>query len=72
MSFKEAKELKELPERIGVLEEEQAGLQRRLTEPAMYRDAPDEARRLQVRIAALEGEIAAAMLRWEVLEGRST
>jgi ATP-binding cassette subfamily F protein uup len=71
MSFKEAKELKELPERIGVLEEEQAGLQRRLTEPAMYRDAPDEARRLQVRIAALEGEIEAAMLRWEALEGRS-
>jgi ATP-binding cassette subfamily F protein uup len=70
LSYKEAKELQELPGRISTLEAEQADLQGRLTDPAMYRAAPNEARRLQLRIAALSGEVEAAMQRWEILEAR--
>ncbi len=70
LSFKEAKELQDLPDRIGVLEAEQTSLHKRLEDPAVYRDAPDEARRLRLRTSALAAEIEAAMTRWETLEAR--
>jgi ATP-binding cassette subfamily F protein uup len=70
LSFKEVRELQGLPDRIGVLEAEQTSLHKRLEDPAVYRDAPDEARRLRLRTSALATEIEAAMARWETLEAR--
>ena len=70
LTYRETKELQDLPDRISVLEAEQASLQGRLTDPAIYRDAPDEARRIQLRIVVLTSELEAAMQRWEVLEVR--
>jgi ATP-binding cassette subfamily F protein uup len=71
MSFKEARELEALPERIAKLEVEQAGLNARLADPALYRGEPEALRKLNERLAALDKEIAQAMLRWEELEARS-
>jgi ATP-binding cassette subfamily F protein uup len=70
LSYKEAKELQGLPDRISALEAEQAGLQGKLADPAFFRQSPAEGRQLQARLTALIGEIAAAMSRWEELEGR--
>ena len=71
LSFKEARELEALPERIAALEAEQASLNGRLADPALYRDEPGAVRALKERLAALEGEIGQAMVRWEELETRS-
>jgi ATP-binding cassette subfamily F protein uup len=71
MSFKETRELEALPDRIGALEAEQAALNARLADPALYRGDPEELRTMKARLAALDEEIAQAMLRWEELESRS-
>jgi ATP-binding cassette subfamily F protein uup len=71
LSFKEARELEALPDRIAALEAEQAGLNARLADPALYRGASEGVRTLREQLAALDEEIAQAMLRWEELESRS-
>jgi ATP-binding cassette subfamily F protein uup len=71
LSYKEARELEALPERIAALEAEQASLNGRLADPALYRDEPGAVRALKERLAVLEGEIGQAMARWEELETRS-
>ena len=72
MSFKETRELEALPERISGLEAEQAALNARLADPALYRGSPEELPALKVRLAALDREIAQAMQRWEELEARAS
>ncbi len=71
LSFKEARELESLPDRIAALEAEQAALNARLADPALYRGEPEEVRRLNERLAALDDELVQAMLRWEELESRA-
>jgi ATP-binding cassette subfamily F protein uup len=71
LSFKDTRELEALPDRIAALESEQAALNARLADPALYRGAPEEVRTLRERLAALDEEIAQAMLRWEELESRA-
>jgi ATP-binding cassette subfamily F protein uup len=68
LSYKETRELEALPGRIEALEREQADIGRRLAEGAIYRDAPEEARRLSQRHAAIEDELSACLQRWEELE----
>jgi ABC transport system ATP-binding/permease protein len=70
LSFKEAKELESLPDKIGTLETEQTHISNDLANPDIYRDNPDQAKALQLRLAALEQELAAALERWEMLESR--
>ena len=60
-----------LYDRIAALEDEQGAVQARLNDSATYKDAPQEIPALNSRLQALEGEIEAAMLRWEALESRS-
>ncbi|MBV2235670.1 MAG: ATP-binding cassette domain-containing protein [Sterolibacterium sp.] len=71
LSYRETQELAQLPDRITALENEQALIAQRLTEAALYRDNPHEARQLQLRAAQLEDEIEQLMMRWENLESRS-
>jgi len=71
LSFKEARELETLPDRIAALETEQSDLNARLVDPALYRGAPEEVRSLRERLAALDLEITQAMQRWEELESRA-
>jgi ATP-binding cassette subfamily F protein uup len=70
MSFKEQRELEQLPDRIAALEAEQTGLQSRLAAPGFYQGPADAINVTQQRLAQLDTEINAAMNRWEVLESR--
>jgi len=70
LSFKETRELEDLPNRIEALETEQADINTSLANPDIYRDSPDHAKALQLRLAALEEELAAMLERWETLESR--
>lgn len=68
LSFKEERELEALPERIAALEEEQAGLHARLSDPDFYRNAGSETAVINARLAELEQELESAFLRWDELE----
>jgi ATP-binding cassette subfamily F protein uup len=67
LSWKEQQELKELPGRIAALEQEQAGLTRRMSEPDFYR-AADTMAQVKARYAQIEDELMAALERWDELE----
>ncbi|WP_332670171.1 ATP-binding cassette domain-containing protein [Aromatoleum sp.] len=71
LTFNEKRELEGLPDRIAALEAEQAALQARMADPALYQQAPQEVVQIKTRLDALESEIDAAMVRWEALESRA-
>ena len=70
LSFKEQRELEQLPARIAALEAEQAALQARLADPVFYQGPPEAVRDAQLRMASVDAEIDAALLRWEALEAK--
>ena len=70
LSFKEQRELDQLPDRIAALEAEQGPLQARLADPAFYRADAEAIRQVQTRLAELDELITTAMARWEELELR--
>jgi len=70
LSFKEARELEEIPQRIQQLEREQEEIAAALGAANLYRDNPTHARQLQERTTAIEEELLLLMARWEELEGR--
>ena len=70
LSFKETRELEEIPRRIEKLEREQEEITAALTAADLYRDNPLHAKQLQLRIASIEDELLQLMMRWEELEGR--
>jgi ATP-binding cassette subfamily F protein uup len=69
LTFKEARELDALPDRITALEGELGSLHRTLADPAYYRSAGGAVAQLNLRLAELEAELAGAYRRWEELEG---
>ncbi|MBA4742957.1 MAG: ABC transporter ATP-binding protein, partial [Azoarcus sp.] len=71
LSFNEKRELETLPGQIAALESEQARLQARLSDPALYRDAPEEVGEATSRLDAVEVELEEAMSRWIELESRT-
>ncbi|AKU22041.1 ATP-binding cassette domain-containing protein [Massilia sp. MB5] len=70
LSFKEQRELDELPQLIAKLEDEQSALNIALSDPDFYKKTPAEAKRLNSRIAEIEEELLAALERWEAIESR--
>ena len=69
LSYKEKRELEELPRRIESLEDEQGELQRTLADPALYqRNDAAEIGRAQDRLQAVETELETAYERWTELE----
>ena len=68
LTFREERELAELPEQIAALEGEQAALLQTLADPTFYRSAGGEVASCNERLAGLEQELAAAYARWEELE----
>lgn len=70
LSFKEQKELDEIPVRIEKLEREQEELVAALGSGELYRDNPSHAKQLQERAAVIEDELLQLMARWEALEGK--
>ena len=69
LSYKETRELAELPGRIAALEAEQATLNQRLEDPQLYQDNPLAAPRLVTRLAEIDDELLRLLERWEALEG---
>ena len=72
LSYKEQRELSELPKRIETLESEQAKLSNQLSDPELYARDKEKARALQDRASALERELGEAYRRWEALEQAAT
>ncbi len=70
LSFKEQKELDEMPQRIEVLEREQEEIVAALGSGALYRDNPAHAKQLQQRASEIEDALLTLMTRWEALEGK--
>ena len=71
LSFKEQRELEQLPEHIAALETEQAVLHGRLADPAFYQGPAEAVRAVQLRLAEVDAAIDAALNRWEALESKS-
>ena len=67
LSFKDKRELDELPGRIELLESEQKALGATLAGSEIYSQAPDKVAALHARHAAIDDELLAAMERWEQL-----
>jgi ATP-binding cassette subfamily F protein uup len=70
LSFKEQKELEDIPLRIEKLEREQEELVAALGAGNLFRDNPAHAKQLQERGAVIEDELLQLMARWEALEGK--
>ena len=67
-SFKEQKELDELPKRVEALEREQEDITAALGSGTLFRDNPSHAKQLHERAAKIEDELLELMARWEALE----
>ena len=70
LSYKEQRELDELPARIEALEAEQSDLAVFLAKPDSYAKDADGAMKAQTRVAAIDDELLAALERWEALGSR--
>ncbi len=68
LSFNEQRELELLPATIERLEAEQTALQSSLSDPALFRERPAEARTAAARLSEVAGELDAAYERWAGLE----
>ncbi len=72
LSYKEARELEDLPRRIEALEREQIDIAAHFADGSIFRIDPKRAKHLQARSEEIEAEVMAALERWEELERRST
>jgi ATP-binding cassette subfamily F protein uup len=70
LSYKDQRELDQLPSRIEALETAQTRLYTEAADPAAYQGNPDEVARRRSELARLEAELASAYERWESLESR--
>jgi ATP-binding cassette subfamily F protein uup len=70
LSYKEKRELEELPEQISALEAEQETLNQQLLNPTCFRDTPHEAHAWQLRIEEIENLLLEKLARWELLEDK--
>jgi len=70
LSYKEQRELDELPARIEALEAEQKTLAERLAGAEVYVNEPQRVPELQARHEAIEAELMTALERWELLASR--
>jgi ATP-binding cassette subfamily F protein uup len=71
LSYKDARELEELPKRIEALEQEQIEITAHFADGSIFRTDPKRAKQLQARSEEIEAQVLAAMARWEELEQRS-
>lgn len=69
LSYKEVRELAELPDRIAALENEQKAIGQRLEDPALYQSQPQEAQKISQRLSQIDDELMELLERWESLEG---
>ncbi|HMW81640.1 MAG TPA: ABC transporter ATP-binding protein, partial [Accumulibacter sp.] len=68
LSWKEARELAELPGKIAALEAEQRAIGEKLADPLFYRSQGSEVQRLSDRLNEIDDQLLALLERWEALE----
>jgi ATP-binding cassette subfamily F protein uup len=68
LSYKERRELEQLPVLIETLEAEQSQLQQLTADPDLYRRNPDELTQIMAGLKELEEKVNLAYLRWGELE----
>jgi ATP-binding cassette subfamily F protein uup len=71
LSFKESRELEELPKQIEAMEQEQIEIATHLADGAIFRSDAKRAQQLQTRSEAIDGLVLELMSRWEALEKKS-
>jgi len=71
LSYKEQRELEELPLLIAKLEAEQKAISSQLADPDLYKQKPDEVKRLNDRFAEIDGLLLESLEKWEVIEART-
>jgi ATP-binding cassette subfamily F protein uup len=71
LSYKEQRELEELPLLIASLEDEQSAITAQLNSPDFYKTNPADARRINARFAEIEDLLLDTLDRWERLEARA-
>jgi ATP-binding cassette subfamily F protein uup len=71
LSYKEQRELEELPKLIASLEDEQSAITAQLNAPDFYRTNPADAKRINARFAEIDDLLLDALDRWEKIEARS-
>ncbi len=69
LSYKDQRELDQLPGLIESLDAELEAVQAALADPKLYRESPDKLSELNVRMQQIEKALADAYQRWEALEG---
>src|SRR5690606_27274967 len=69
LSYKEQRELSELPARIAQLETEQKALHTQLADPDVYKKDPKALTEMQARVEVIDEELLELLERWEVLGG---
>ena len=71
LSFKEKREIQDLPARIERMEAEQTALLARVASPEFYKEPPDDITRALARIDELKGSLHDAYARWDELDSLS-
>ena len=72
LNSKERAELEKIPEQIELLEAQQAKIGEELAKPELYKAGAEQVPQLKHQLQKIEQEIEKLMLRWEVLDQRST
>ena len=72
LNSKERAELEKIPEQIQLLEAQQAKIGEELAKPELYKAGAEQIPQLKHQLQKIEQEIEKLMLRWEVLDQRST
>ena len=71
LSFKEQKELAEIPTKIEQLETEQAQINQQLADGELYKTQAEKVKNLQARLLEIESLIGSLLARWEMLDLKS-
>jgi ATP-binding cassette subfamily F protein uup len=71
LSYKEQRELDELPKQIALLEDEQSAITAQLNSPDFYKTSPGDARRINARYAEIDEQLLELLDRWERIEARA-
>jgi ATP-binding cassette subfamily F protein uup len=70
LSYREQRDLEELPRLIAQLEEEQKAISERLGDAELYKSQPDEVQRLNQRFAEIDDLLMESLEKWEAIEAR--
>jgi ABC transport system ATP-binding/permease protein len=71
LSYKEQREIEELPILIAKLEAEQKAISQQLADPDLYKQKAQEVQRLNQRFAEIDEQLMGALEKWEAIEARS-